>query len=129
MVQKTPEEYLEMSKVQANKTLEKVLKEFNFKGAVAAVKASGWTWNDGRYPSMEWMKSQARNLLINAMENPGMSISSGPLHCKSRTSGVPEVVVIELWVQPVRASEVYIDGRVAIAKALRKMKKSDEVLT
>jgi hypothetical protein len=131
-LQITAEEYLEISRTEAEKALNLVLEKFDFERAAKALSACDWKYSGASAsPSADELRTLARKIVMDVIQSgSGSSIQAGPLMVEARHYETPAVVTLTLRLVPVYGSAVYIDGRVIMAKKQVRFKsKKTEAVT
>lgn len=120
----TAVEYLEISRAEAEKSLQRIMDGFDFEKAAKALSGCDWKYvGANASPSVNELKTLARKIVMDVIQSgAGSSIHSGPLMARAHHYQTPAVVTVDLMLVPVYASAVYIDGRVIVANKRGKYK-------
>jgi hypothetical protein len=122
MKELTAEEYLQISRVEAGKAVQKVMDGFDFEKAAKALSGCNWKYaGASASPTVDELKTLARKIVTDVIQmGSKSSIHAGPLMAEATHRDTPAVVSVELRLVPVYEPAIYIDGRVIFAKKQRK---------
>lgn len=119
------ERYLELSRSEASRSVEKIIGEFDFKKAAGALSGCEWKYMGAdSSPTADELQTIAREIIQEAINHgSGVTVAKGPLEAQVMHYDVPEVVSVRLRLVPVSSSAVHVDFRVLCVKKERNLSK------